>query len=167
MPTYNPTPSPPLVPLSPSAKTRLVALGIVLFAVALAVAMVLAALSLRHADRTLASARVNLAQIKVTQRYIVLEESQIARQARSAHALAANVSAEHQQAVLTECENQNVRHDATIRELDKLLARARMRFTSPAQRRQLAESQRSTVLLIDALAPKQNCVTLMKQLSRP
>lgn len=59
-------------------------------------------------------------------------------------------------AVISNCRAQNQRNRSTIHTLDKLLQRAR-RHASPKMRAQLQASRSGTVLLIDALAPVQNC----------
>lgn len=56
------------------------------------------------------------------------------------------------------CKDQNARHDNTIRKLDKILARV------PADRRARAQSARqANVELINALAPKRNCLAVVRR----
>lgn len=58
--------------------------------------------------------------------------------------------------VRSSCREQNARHDATIATLDRLLEQA-SQGASPRRAEQIERSRASTVLLIDALAPKRNC----------
>lgn len=51
------------------------------------------------------------------------------------------------------CEQQNARHDATLRALDMQIAKL------PARERRVARARRAgTVALIDALSPRRDCV---------
>lgn len=54
------------------------------------------------------------------------------------------------------CEDSNRRHDNTIHKLDELIA-IRVKTSSPAEVKRIVNSKASTVLLIEALAPKLNC----------
>jgi len=62
------------------------------------------------------------------------------------------------------CREQNDRHDQTIATLDRLLEQAD-RDATAQRRRQLREGRASTVLLIDALAPKRDCEQRVRQLA--
>lgn len=84
-----------------------------------------------------------------------------AQRAREARQLAIRIQQERTASISEGCQQQNSRHDATIAALDALLARA-SRDANSARREQLKQSRRSTVLLIDSLAPKQNCEALVK-----
>lgn len=70
--------------------------------------------------------------------------------------LAQAIAAERTASILRACAAQNMEHDATIQELDRLLAAAKRRV-GRQQRKALAASRQFTVLLIDRLAPKQDC----------
>lgn len=96
-----------------------------------------------------------------------LAANQAAAQAREAQALAQATAQERKQAIRLQCQQQNHRHDATIRELDHELAIYSRRIKRPAQRQQLAASRQFTVLLIDRLAPKQKCAAVVAQLTQP
>ena len=55
----------------------------------------------------------------------------------------------------TGCLDQNNRHDATIKRLDEILEKAIT--ADPSRERALRQTRASTVFLIEALAPHQNC----------
>lgn len=67
-----------------------------------------------------------------------------------------------QQSRIAYCQSQNQRHDRTIAELDRELARA-MRHATTARRAQMAASRAYTIALIDQLAPRQNCSAIVAQ----
>lgn len=81
------------------------------------------------------------------------------------------------QTILRECRDQNHRHQATIRQLDAEIAPYGLRIDggqrillipashhlTAAQRQQLSTSIKDTVLVIDALAPYQNCQHVLAQ----
>lgn len=71
-------------------------------------------------------------------------------------ALYTRINDERERNVRATCEETNVRHDATIRQLDMLLA-VRLRNASGEERRRIEQSRASTVLLIDALMPVRDC----------
>lgn len=58
--------------------------------------------------------------------------------------------------ILRECRDQNARHTATVDELNREMG-IYIRKASPAKRAQLKQSEGFTILLIDALAPYENC----------
>jgi hypothetical protein len=60
------------------------------------------------------------------------------------------------------CIGQNMRHDNTVRVLDRQLDLAKDKAT-PAQLIQIRKSRQFTVFLLDALAPKQNCSALVEK----
>lgn len=69
------------------------------------------------------------------------------------------IQAERARSIRMSCEDQNRRHDSTIKTIDKLISKL------PPDRRAAAKSSRaSTILIINALAPKQNCNYLVKNL---
>lgn len=94
----------------------------------------------------------------------------------------AAIQAQRRQSVTDNCQAQNMRHDATILQLDRELLRALGGHPAPkatdaqlqaqfvrllarsrsAQATQLGESRSFTVLLIDALAPKQDCALVVR-----
>lgn len=56
------------------------------------------------------------------------------------------------------CQDQNRRHDLTIKRLDELIA-----ATSPPRRKKRAERSRAgTLQLINALAPRRNCAVIAR-----
>jgi hypothetical protein len=63
------------------------------------------------------------------------------------------------------CVEQNERHDRTLRTLDALLT-ARAEGVSRARLERLKESRASTVLLIEALAPRDDCEKRVDRLTR-
>lgn len=69
--------------------------------------------------------------------------------------LAAQIQQSRREATLSSCAEQNDRHDQTIATLDRLLAAAVKR--DPGQAARLKQSRASTVLLINALAPRRDC----------
>ena len=70
---------------------------------------------------------------------------------------AVEIQSQRVAAVRMSCQDQNRRHDETIATLDKLIAQV------PGSRRQRAkESRNSTVLLINALAPKRDCEAVVR-----
>lgn len=73
---------------------------------------------------------------------------------------------ERTDAIIRECHDQNQRHDHTVAELDVLLARAE-KHAPPAQRKQMAASRQFTILLIDQLAPRQNCAKAAVRANHP
>lgn len=68
------------------------------------------------------------------------------------------------QSILTSCRESNDRNRRTITTLDRLLA-ARIRTATPEQARRLRASRASTVLLIQALAPRRDCAARVRQLT--
>ncbi len=62
------------------------------------------------------------------------------------------------QTITQECQDQNSRHTATIKELSTELTKAAERpHVTLAQRQQIANSKTYTALLIDRIEPTQNC----------
>lgn len=66
-------------------------------------------------------------------------------------------------AIRVQCEQQNDRHDRTLAALDHVLAQ-RLRDAGPVERQRLQTGRASTVLLIEALAPHQDCRRRVRQL---
>lgn len=72
-------------------------------------------------------------------------------------ALLGRINAERARNVRAACEGQNERHDNTIRQLDRLIAQA-----PPSRRARANAGRESTVLLIEALAPRRDCAALVR-----
>jgi type VI protein secretion system component VasK len=69
----------------------------------------------------------------------------------------AQIQKERERSIRTTCEEQNKRNKSTVRALDQLIEQA------PASRRDRARQSRAgTVLLINALAPMQDCEELVR-----
>jgi hypothetical protein len=69
------------------------------------------------------------------------------------------IQRERAEAIRVNCQEQNVRHDLTIRKLDELIDRL-----PPGRRKRRAVSNRDgTVALIEALAPKRDCERLVRE----
>lgn len=66
-----------------------------------------------------------------------------------------DVQEAREDAIRTTCQETNERHDNTIEALDDALDRAE--HLHPAQAEQIERSRTFTVLLINALVPKQDC----------
>lgn len=77
----------------------------------------------------------------------------LAIQAHKARLLAEQVA----QARVQSCQRDNQRHAATIHAFDKLIAQAEHRAKTATRRFQIQQGARSTLLLIDALAPIRHC----------
>jgi hypothetical protein len=73
----------------------------------------------------------------------------------------ASLADQRDQSILRECTAQNFRHDATIAELNQELSTFSAKATA-AQRKQLAASREFTILLIDRLAPFQDCKAVLR-----
>lgn len=82
--------------------------------------------------------------------------SAASREARSAKALAATVVRNRRETILGTCRDQNHRHRATVREVNRLIAQAEKRLTGQ-QKHQAKTSRKATLLLIDRIEPVQNC----------
>lgn len=78
--------------------------------------------------------------------------------ATTARDLAVGIQRERARSIRENCEAQNRRHDATIRRLDELIAKA-----PPTRKRRAVESRPGTILLIKELAPKRDCDELAKR----
>lgn len=59
------------------------------------------------------------------------------------------------------CEEQNRRHDRTIRRLNRLIVEAKRR--DPARAAEITRSSKGSILLIDALQPHQDCAALIEK----
>lgn len=64
--------------------------------------------------------------------------------------------------MLKSCEAQNQRHDATVKSLDALISKRLKTITDPAEISRIMAGRESTVLLIDALDPVQDCEKLVQ-----
>lgn len=74
------------------------------------------------------------------------------------------IQAERTSNILRLCQDQNKRHDDTVTNLDSLLALAKVKYANnPAKLEQIRESRASTISLIDALAPKNDCAAILRQ----
>lgn len=73
------------------------------------------------------------------------------------------IQASRELSTRTACRDQNARHDNTIKTLNQLVAQ-RKATASPAQRKQLADSLKPTILLIDALTPRRDCEKVVARL---
>lgn len=69
------------------------------------------------------------------------------------------------EAILSNCQDQNARHDRTVAELVKLTDAAVRQSKSPAQRAQDRAGLSASILIVGQLAPYQNCQTLIRQSS--
>lgn len=81
--------------------------------------------------------------------------------ARTSKQLAQAIASERRDAISRSCQQQNARHHGTVKELHKEISQVAAR-ARPAQRRQIRASQKFTVLLIDQLAPLQDCRRLVR-----
>lgn len=71
---------------------------------------------------------------------------------------AGEIQAERRNAYLVSCQDQNARHDATVNSLGVLISQIR----DPVRRRRAEASKVGTILLINALAPHQDCKARVK-----
>jgi hypothetical protein len=72
---------------------------------------------------------------------------------------AAQIQAERTRSTLTNCREQNARHDKTIGRLDDLIARTQP--LAPDRRPRVNPGRNATVFLIDGLVPHRNCARLV------
>lgn len=82
--------------------------------------------------------------------------------ANRADDFARDVQSQRVVAIRANCQEQNQRHDDTIRTLDHLIAR----IPPGAGRDRALANRRGTVLLIDALAPKRDCGRAVMEATR-
>lgn len=86
-----------------------------------------------------------------------------ARLARQTARLAKSIQAQRANSIVTNCRETNRRHDNTLRKLDEVIAQI-----PPGPERVRAEQNKpSTVLLIDALVPKQDCRDQLNDALKP
>lgn len=78
------------------------------------------------------------------------------------HRQVERINDERTRNILMVCADTNARHDGTIRALNVILAR-QLKTAGPRERARLRASRENTVLLIEALAPKRDCVRLARQ----
>lgn len=69
-----------------------------------------------------------------------------------------NIQSQRKESIRRGCEDQNARHNNTISILNSLIAKL-----PPDQRARAQANKEFTILLINALAPKQNCNLLVKK----
>lgn len=74
-------------------------------------------------------------------------------------ALGHEIQTQRREGIISECRDQNRRHDRTIAKLDSIAATL-SKGKSAAVKASIRQSISYNVELIDALAPKQNCVKL-------
>jgi hypothetical protein len=88
-------------------------------------------------------------------------------QTRAAEAkrLAVSIQESRIEIIRSSCVEGNRRHDATIRTLEARI-REVLKSATPAQRERILASRASTIALINALAPKQDCVALIRDVTR-
>jgi hypothetical protein len=68
--------------------------------------------------------------------------------------------------IITSCREQNERHDKTLAVLDVVYG-VESRALAPMQRQEAGQTQKVTVLLVNALAPVKNCQARAEQLTKP
>lgn len=74
---------------------------------------------------------------------------------------ASEIQAQRRESIFRSCYEQNLRHDNTITQL-QIISDVNVK-RHPERATEIKESVRPTITLIDALAPKQNCVKLVKE----
>lgn len=77
--------------------------------------------------------------------------------------LVSDIQTSREEITRENCESQNARHDASIAALDQVIARAVQE--NPDQRERIERSRQSTVFLIDALVPVQDCEARVEKVS--
>lgn len=82
---------------------------------------------------------------------------------RQQHATTDLIQDQRRDSILRTCEDQNKRHGDTLKVLDKVIAKVLKSDPSETTKKQLAASRANNVLLINALAPKQDCATLVEE----
>lgn len=75
------------------------------------------------------------------------------------------IQASRKNSILISCEEQNTRNENSISTLDDLLTKGN--FLSHAETMQIEQTKTFTILLINALAPKQDCVQRVKKFTKP
>lgn len=75
------------------------------------------------------------------------------------------IQSSRKNSILISCEEQNTRNENSIFTLDDLLSRGK--FVSQAETMQIEQTKTFTILLINALAPKQNCAQRVKKFTKP
>jgi hypothetical protein len=76
------------------------------------------------------------------------------------------IDASREAAFVQSCEEQNDRHRRTVKELDRIVAKAE-RSVPRRQRQAVRASRGPTVLLIDELAPLRSCRAIAKESVEP
>lgn len=77
-----------------------------------------------------------------------------------------NIQDSRRTSIKEQCKDQNSRHDHVITALDVALA-PRLKQGNPKQDAAILQRRVSTILLIDALAPKQDCDQVVKERVEP
>lgn len=75
------------------------------------------------------------------------------------------IQASRKNSILISCEEQNIRNENSISTLDDLFAKSK--FISKAGTVQIEQTKTFTILLINALAPKQDCAQRVKKFTKP
>lgn len=81
---------------------------------------------------------------------------------RKAEEATQGIQTERRDATLRACQDQNDRHDATFAALDKLAVRDGLQAKTTAQKLRAQQTIDGTKALVDALAPKRDCVKVVK-----
>lgn len=142
---------------------RTLTVVVVILGVGLALAIGLAAYGFAtasdasHVASRAAAVAAHLAQVRA---------KAAATTAGDAAAIASAVAVERNAAILRDCQAQNARNVSTIAELKHIMA-PYLRRARPSVRRQLRASEHFSLLLIDRLAPFQNCQQVLALDSQP
>lgn len=83
-----------------------------------------------------------------------------AQRAKEARQLAVRIQQERTTSLREGCQQQNSRHNVAVSRLDEIYARAG-RNVGEQRRRQLEQSRKSFTLVVEGLAPHQNCEALV------
>lgn len=83
----------------------------------------------------------------------------VGKTAERAGSLAREVQSQRVEAIRSNCEAQNRRHDETIVTLDRLVAS----LPDGPRKERAKAGRKGTVLLIEALQPRQDCVALVRR----
>jgi hypothetical protein len=80
---------------------------------------------------------------------------------REQHRTTDLIQDQRRDSILRGCQDQNARHEKTLSVLDQVIAKVLKTKPPDGVKKQLAVSRANNVLLIDALAPKQDCAKLV------
>lgn len=75
------------------------------------------------------------------------------------------IQSSRRNSILISCEEQNTRNENTVNTLEDLIGKAK--FNTAIEMDQLDQTKTFTILLINALAPKQNCKARVAKLTKP